>query len=604
MKTAQFEIEIKNFLRVRQATIPLGGTPVAVIAENASGKTSAAVAMAGILGRNTNPLGLGKSKRPYLNDAADSGEVVMRGAAAGEEYRRWTLQDQNMMILDDAADTSGDVLGLTDFLALSPQDRVKTWEGCFLPDGKTLVEMVGTNLRDQIARKAMVDEVLEMLKVKKWPEVEAVFGHKMTEAKRTWERISGEKYGTVKADRWNPPAWKSALDTVTPAEASTRLEEAKEAHRMAHAMQAVSESDMARASEATAKIPQLERELDAQERESESAIDDLGLLVREAREELATVRSAFQTIQQDGRKVRAELDQHLEQKPQAQLTTPCPLCHEKLIITNNRELFPATDEKAFSNQVTLWNIRKQDLETELMHMRQRAGECKIKEVTPREREHEAREANLLKHERASAAAIATIRARLDSARAVADTYEGASVLTEDDLRKQAILEQAVDDARADAEMVEQRRGAVEAHENAINYGLIKAALGPKGIRASAMAGKIKELHALLPQLSELSGWPEVKLDSAYNVLVDGYYSQVTARSWRWRANVLLQAAIAVLTEEEYLIADGADVLDHHDGGIAGLVSLCDWLSHRGIFPIVCATDTITGLPSDWQVVKL
>ena len=224
--------------------------------------------MAGILGRNTNPLGLGKSKRPYLNDGADSGEVVLRGAPAGEEYRRWTLQDQNMLVLDDAADTSGDVLGLTDFMALSPQERVKTWEGCFLPDGKTLVAMVGTNLRDQIARKAMVEEVLEMLKIKKWPEVEAVFGHKMTEAKRTWERISGEKYGTVKADRWNPPAWKSVLDTVTPAEASTRLEEAKEAHRMAHAMQAVSESDMARASEATANIPQLERELDAQERES------------------------------------------------------------------------------------------------------------------------------------------------------------------------------------------------------------------------------------------------------------------------------------------------------------------------------------------------
>ena len=178
------------------------------------------------------------------------------------------------------------------------------------------------------------------------------------------------------------------------------------------------------------------------------------------------------------------------------------------------------------------------------------------------------------------------------------------MLTEEDVQQQAALEQAVDDAREDAEMVEKRKGAIEAHENALNYGLIKAALGPKGIRAIAMQGKIGELHSLLSQISHITGWPNVKLDAAYNVLVDGYYAQVTAGSWRWRANVMLQAAIAVLTEEEYIIADAADLLDHK-GGVTGLVSLCQWLvDHQGIFPVVCATDTIQGLPSEWQVVNL
>ena len=178
------------------------------------------------------------------------------------------------------------------------------------------------------------------------------------------------------------------------------------------------------------------------------------------------------------------------------------------------------------------------------------------------------------------------------------------MLTEEDVQQQSALEQAVDDAREDAEMVDKRKGAIEAHENALNYGLIKAALGPKGIRSIAMQEEIGELHKLLlHRISKLTGWPKSKLDAAYNVLVDGYYAQVTAGSWRWRANVMLQAAIAVLTEEKYVIADAADLLDHK-GGVTGLVSLCEWLVGQGISPIVCATDTIQGLPSDWQVVKI
>ena len=299
MTTARYEIEIKNFLRVKQAKIPLGGPPVAVIGPNACGKTSAATALAGILGRNINPLNLGQAKRPYLNDSADSGHVVMRGVD-GTEHRHWTLNDQKMQILDDQGATSGDVLGLTDFLRLSPKERVTTWEGCFLPSGEILVGMVGEKLESQIARKATVEEVREMLKVKEWPEVEAVFAYKMTEAKRVWERISGEKYGTVKAGRWNPPNWKSVLDNVTPAEASTRLEEAKESYRMAQASQAVSESDVARGREAEANIPFLERDLAGEERDSKLAINKLKELGTERRDVLATARSTFQAMQQDG----------------------------------------------------------------------------------------------------------------------------------------------------------------------------------------------------------------------------------------------------------------------------------------------------------------
>ena len=51
------------------------------------------------------------------------------------------------------------------------------------------------------------------------------------------------------------------LDNVTPAEASTRLEEAREAYRMAQVSQAVSESDVVRGRAAKDAIPILTAKL-------------------------------------------------------------------------------------------------------------------------------------------------------------------------------------------------------------------------------------------------------------------------------------------------------------------------------------------------------
>ena len=215
MTTARYEIDISNFLRIKKARIPLGGRPVAVIGAERHREN---VCRHGH-GRHpwaatSTPSAWGKAKRPYLNDSLPiAARSCMRGVD-GTEYRHWTLNDQKMMILDDQGATSGEVLGLTDFLKLSPKERVTTWEGCFLPSGRdTGRDGGGSKLASQIARKATVEEVLEMLKVKEWPEVEAIFGHKATEAKRTWERITGEKYGSVKAGRWNPLAWKSSSTT-------------------------------------------------------------------------------------------------------------------------------------------------------------------------------------------------------------------------------------------------------------------------------------------------------------------------------------------------------------------------------------------------------
>ena len=142
------EIKITNFLGVASVSIPLTTVPVAVIGHNACGKTSIATAIAAILSRNYNPLSIGPTKRPYMRDDADNGEVTLVGEG-GSIFRQWVLLEKGIRVLPGGPeDISKHVLGLIDFIAAPAKYRVEAWETCFLPEPKTLVEMVGNELRE------------------------------------------------------------------------------------------------------------------------------------------------------------------------------------------------------------------------------------------------------------------------------------------------------------------------------------------------------------------------------------------------------------------------------------------------------------------------
>ena len=154
------QIQIRNFLGVIEADIPLEATPVVVTGPNASGKSSLARAIGGLLSRNANPLSLASTKRRYVHDAADDGEVALIDDA-GHKVRWWRLLETGIRELPDAPKgISQHTLGLTDFLSIPPKYRVEVWESCFLPAPKVLVELVSAQLKKEISRSAVVDEVI------------------------------------------------------------------------------------------------------------------------------------------------------------------------------------------------------------------------------------------------------------------------------------------------------------------------------------------------------------------------------------------------------------------------------------------------------------
>ena len=574
------EIEIRNFLGIKEANIPLLDSVLAVIGHNASGKTSIAIAIAGILSRNSNPLGLGSSAKPYMHDSSDHGEVVLRGEES-MELRRWILEERGIRVLADVEeDCDKHALGLTDFIALPTKYRAQAWEQAFLPPPKELVSMLGEELGQQIAQEAQVEEVLRELRVREWNDVATIYASKARESKRQWSEITGAgAWGSNKADQWFPKGWKSEWDAVTPAESRTRLEESRELVRMAQVSQAIGEADSERAAAAAAEIPSLEKELLVHKEN-----------LREATEKLVLANSHFGGIRDEGITLKSELQSHEESKPEREHSVPCPSCGESLVIGPGQRLSRAKDESAFEAHIQAWSMGREKLLAQLNGLRDQAKKVKIEEVLPAEQLVQD-----IRKKHFSAAGLLSVAQR--------DSKLGeGTVVTEEDQRRQSEAEQAVDDARIAAELIGRKVNSRNAHLSALNYASIAAALGSKGIRTRAMRGRMDELKENLQEISEVTSWPKVELDSTYAVLINGRYGVVTASSEKWRARFMLQCSIALVKKEKRVIADGADILDQTEA--PRFFRLCEWLVSHKVYPIVCATGTITGLPPSWKVVHV
>ena len=574
------EIEIRNFLGVKEVNIPLLDDVLAVIGPNASCKTSIAVAIAGILSRNPNPLGMGTSAKPYMHDGSDHGEVVLRGEDS-MEIRRWILEERGIRVLADIQDDCDKhALGLTDFIGLPTKFRAQAWEQAFLPAPKELVAMLGEDLKEQISAEVQVEEVLRELRSREWNDVATIYASKAREAKREWSGITGEgAWGTKKADHWSPKGWNSEWDSVTPAEARTRLEESREKVRMSQVSEAIAEADSARAAAAASEIPSLEKEM---------AVNSE--ILRAAQQELLVSQSKYSGIRDKGIAIKSELERHEVSKPAREDSVPCPSCGDALVIGPGNKLSRAKDDSAFEVHLQAWSIGREKLQSELEGLRDQAKQLKISEIRPIEGKiDDARGKHV------SAASL------LSSAKRDVALGEG-KVVTEEDQRRASEAEQEVEDARIASELINKKVRAHNAHMSALNYATIAAALGSKGIRSRAMRDRMDELKRHLQEISEVTHWPKVELDSTYAVMINGRYGVVSAASEKWRARFMLQCAIALVKGENRVIGDGADILDQTSA--PQLFRLCGWLKERLVYPIICATGTIVGIPPSWKVVHV
>ncbi|MCE0931669.1 AAA family ATPase [Pseudomonas monteilii] len=99
------------------------------------------------------------------------------------------------------------------------------------------------------------------------------------------------------------------------------------------------------------------------------------------------------------------------------------------------------------------------------------------------------------------------------------------------------------------------------HLDVLEWVLIEKALAPDGIPGEILAGALQPFNASLTRTSKLTGWPVVQVSTEMEITAGGRLYQLLSESEQWRCDTLLALAIAVHSGLKLVMLDRFDVLD-------------------------------------------
>ena len=567
------KLRIDNMLGIVDAELDLEpGTVTAVTGGNASGKSSLAVAAGAVLSRNDNPLGAASTQRKlYMHDGAAAGEVSLQG---GEGSVRWFMPSGELQQAPGLLYSSAAAVGLEDFIAPRSAAALSSlWEGLFLPSG----EEIEAQLRKRLAPvvdAVSIDRIVAQIKEAEddptvsadhgWTLAQQTYADRARQAKQQWTRIAGEAWGVKKAADWLPERWLAEYDGVSDADAQRSLDEAEQALQAAHVAHAVDASEVERAQEAAAKLPEARRKVEA-------ALKAVKALDEAVRAENASNQGLGDTVTETLRAVRTRERVLQDIEAGTARSWKCPCCDAELIVSAGA-LVPKPDNSEM--------IAKAKADLEAARATNRIAQAafdvgRSQKEDDAQRELEAvwreaqREVDLL--ERAAKNATATVR-----------TAEMVEAL--DDAKRDC------DRMRGRLECIMDRSRAQELHTNIVQYDMVAKLLAPNGVRADVMAGALKQVNKVLDMLAERAGWPTVEVGSKYGISIDKRrLLRMCSFSERLRAQYLLQLAIARCRQDPVVILDQVDTLE--ESGRTRLLELVVFLSKLKRAPafILCGT---------------
>lgn len=102
--------------------------------------------------------------------------------------------------------------------------------------------------------------------------------------------------------------------------------------------------------------------------------------------------------------------------------------------------------------------------------------------------------------------------------------------------------------------------AAQHHEDVKAWTLIATALAPDGIPGEILSGALKPINDSLAKLSTIAGWPAVSIASDMAITAAGRLYTLLSESERWRCDALIGLAIAIESGLRLIVLDRFDVL--------------------------------------------
>ncbi|HGN3124992.1 TPA: AAA family ATPase [Pseudomonas aeruginosa] len=517
------KLEITNFQGLRHAALDVSAPVLLVAGHNGAGKSSLldGVAMAFS----------GQPRRVSLKKEMD--KLITEGAKKGEARVEW-LDDAGEVQACGVALPSGKgspladspflpfVLDASRFAALDAKDRRRVLFD--LTGASASPAEVGKRLKAKGIDLALFEKVKPLLR----SGFSAMVGQAKdyaSEARGAWKAVSGENYGSEKANGWEPEA-PPVIVSEEELE-SARAELRATAQDLDEAQQTLGSSKRAHA--------------DAQSRASRiTALRETAALADRRRNKLATDEKA-----QDEWSEKVMAAEVAASGEPAHQPLTCPHCQgavdlqagalvvhqppEKIADAEAAKRLPEYREYLASAQRAVANSQR-DLD-----------ECLAAAEQIKALETESADAP-------SAEAIANGEQAINELRQARDASRAKLVALQEAMEAAAQREASIAKAQA-------------AHRDVVAWTGMADALSPTGIPAEILADAIGPVNELLQRLSGTAGWSPVQISADIDVTFGGRLYSLLSESERWRCDATIALAIATISGLRLALLDRLDVLD-------------------------------------------
>ncbi len=515
------QVEIKNYRGVADAQLTMA--PIALVAgTNGAGKSSIAQAVAAALTKNAAPIaGIAKNAAgQLLRDGSKRGHCVV-GDDTGTVKANWPGASTTE---EGSAPWSTEIAcGLISLVDMKPLQAAATMITAI--DAMPTIDDLKAALPD--TDDAMLQQVWSAIQADGWDSAHKRAQERGAKLKGAWEHVTGEKYGSAKAEGWRPVGMPEA-GTV---ELQQELTDLRQELEKAIANQAVGQ----------AEVQRLQAQVQAGT-EAEGRIEKL------------------KADQENGHahadKLTAELGA-LPQPETVETLAECPHCKGHLVVVSKTVVHAPVD-----------------------------GGITAEENEQRQAAIDAKRAELQR----TNAAIQQLGAQLSSAMqavslaSVAKKQLGAMPQGGTSAEQIQKLRDVIADAEADLRSVSAAQSAEKIHGDIAGNQLVINALAPDGVRQTVLAEKMGQFNSKLARLSETAGWAAVQIGDDLSVTLGGRAYILLSESEKYRARATLQVALADLDGSDVVIIDAADILDR-----TGRNGLFKMVKASGLRALICMT---------------
>ena len=514
------EISIRNMRGIEAVDLAVGSIAL-VAGDNGAGKTSIALAVAAALTRTGAPVpGMQKQQvGALLRDGEARGYCEVSEGAGRKVRVSWP--GGSVSEEPDAPQASAMACGLESVVGLKPKEAASL-----------LVELLDLHpTREQLVEalpevdSVMVDAIWLVVEADGWDAAHKRAQERGAKYKGGWEHVTGEHYGSLKAETWchalyDEILW-SSQDKLEAAviDAGAALEHLQASQALDDVQRGFLEQQAQAGRTALARL----RELEPQQNVQAQRVGDLRLELKA-----------------------------LPQPEQAAEMPACPHCGKPVVVITANELHKPTaglDDRENKRRAQVISAKRaQVLEAE------DALDISDREVarlrpTIQQGDHAAKRLQDAPQDGASAAQIAEAQLALDQASAALLAYD-------------------------------EQQQAQGYHDKVKSMAAIAAALAPDGIRQKVLADRLGDFNELLGELSTAAGWAPVTIDDALGIWYGSKPYWLASASEQFRVKVVIQLGLTT----GFVIVDGADIL-----GKAGRNGLFHMLHHTRRPALVCMT---------------